>query len=111
MKPISLANAKAFFVASASFVKPCTPQERISTPAALSLSFAAAIFALSSVMGSCLPKEVWLRVFRETTFPLADDYIMVGNIAGVSGASDDKGAAEAAGWRFISEKEFAEGSR
>ena len=41
----------------------------------------------------------------------ADEYIMVGNIAGVTGASDDEGAARAAGWRFISEREFATGKR
>ena len=62
-------------------------------------------------MGSCLPKEAWLRVFREVTFTDAEDYIMVGNILGVSGGSDAKGAAEPAGWRFIKESDFAEGAR
>ena len=32
------------------------------------------------------------------TYILADDYIMVGNIKGVSGTSDDEGAAGLAGW-------------
>lgn len=41
----------------------------------------------------------------------ADDYCMVGNIPGVFGASNDIGAAQAAGWRFLSEREFAEGKR
>jgi hypothetical protein len=41
----------------------------------------------------------------------AEEHIMVGNIAGVSGASDDQGAAERAGWRFISEREFSQGKR
>jgi hypothetical protein len=41
----------------------------------------------------------------------AEDYIMVGNIKGVSGASDDQGAANLAGWRFIKESEFAAGQR
>jgi hypothetical protein len=41
----------------------------------------------------------------------ADDYIMVGNIKGVSGASDDQGAANLAGWRFIKESDFAAGAR
>jgi hypothetical protein len=41
----------------------------------------------------------------------AEDYIMVGNIKGVSGASDDQGAADLAGWRFIKESEFAAGQR
>jgi hypothetical protein len=36
---------------------------------------------------------------------------MVGNIVGVSGASDDQGAALLAGWRFIKESEFAAGKR
>ena len=41
----------------------------------------------------------------------AADYVMVGNILGVSGASDDQGAALLAGWRFIKESEFAAGKR
>ncbi len=41
----------------------------------------------------------------------ADEYIMVGNIFGVTGASDDMGAAEHAGWRFNSEFDFAAGQR
>lgn len=41
----------------------------------------------------------------------AADYVMVGNIMGVSGASDDRGAALLAGWRFIKESEFAAGKR
>lgn len=61
--------------------------------------------------GSCFPKEVWLKLFQHTTFPHADDYILVGNIMGVSGASDDKGSAERAGWRFIKESDFAQGVR
>jgi hypothetical protein len=41
----------------------------------------------------------------------ADEYVMVGNIKGVSGASDDQGAAQKAGWRFIQESAFAGGMR
>ena len=41
----------------------------------------------------------------------AEDYVMVGNILGVTGASDDQGAAQRAGWRFISERDFARGAR
>jgi len=37
--------------------------------------------------------------------------VMVGNIKGVSGASDDEGAANLAGWRFIKESDFAAGAR
>ncbi len=45
------------------------------------------------------------------TYVPADDYVMVGNILGVSGASDDQGAALLAGWRFIKESDFAAGER
>ena len=45
------------------------------------------------------------------TYIRADDYVMVGNIKGVSGASDDEGAANLAGWRFIKESAFAAGAR
>ena len=45
------------------------------------------------------------------TYTPAHDYIMVGNIKGVSGASDDEGAATLAGWRFIKESDFAAGAR
>ena len=45
------------------------------------------------------------------TYIPADDYVMVGNILGVSGASDDEGAANRTGWRFIKESEFANGER
>jgi hypothetical protein len=45
------------------------------------------------------------------SFSSRHDYVMVGNILGISGASDDRGAAERAGWRFIQESEFAKGVR
>ena len=47
----------------------------------------------------------------------ADDYVMVGNVLGELNSlgfkcgSDDKGAAERAGWRFIDESSFARGVR
>ncbi len=41
----------------------------------------------------------------------ADGYVMVGNVVGVSGASDDQRAARRAGWRFIREADFAAGER
>ena len=56
-----------------------------------------------------IPKALFLN--QISTFIRAEEYIMVGNIIGVSGASDDKGAAEQAGWRFISEISFAHGER
>jgi len=45
------------------------------------------------------------------TYIPADDYVMVRNIKGVSGASDDEGAANLAGWRFVKESDFAAGAR
>ena len=56
-----------------------------------------------------MSKDVFLNQLK--TYILADDYIMVGNIKGVSGASDDEGAASLAGWRFIKESDFAAGAR
>jgi hypothetical protein len=56
-----------------------------------------------------MPKDSFLNQLR--TYIKADDYIMVGNIKGVSGASDDGGAAGLAGWRFIKESDFAAGAR
>lgn len=56
-----------------------------------------------------LPKDVFLHNLK-INIP-ADDYVMVGNILGVSGASDDQGAAARAGWRFIKESDFANGAR
>ncbi len=54
-------------------------------------------------------KVEWLKTLKKLI--TADEYIMVGNILGVTGSSDDKRAAEKAGWRFILEKDFAEGER
>lgn len=56
-----------------------------------------------------LSKDAFLRQLQG--YIRADSYIMVGNILGVSGGSDDKGAADAAGWRFIKESDFAAGVR
>lgn len=41
----------------------------------------------------------------------ADDYVLVGNVGGVSGSSDEDIVAKDTGWRFIKEDEFAEGKR
>jgi hypothetical protein len=54
-------------------------------------------------------KAVFLHMLK--TYTPADDYVMVGNIMGVSGVSDDQGAAARAGWRFIKESDFAAGAR
>jgi hypothetical protein len=56
-----------------------------------------------------MTKAAFLTQIRD--YVPADEYIMVGNIAGVTGSSDDQGAALSAGWRFISEMDFANGSR
>jgi hypothetical protein len=56
-----------------------------------------------------MSKDSFLNQLR--TYIRADDYVMVGNIKGVSGASDDEGAANLAGWRFIKESDFARGAR
>lgn len=66
---------------------------------------------------SLLPKEVWLHCFQHATFPGAEEYIMVGNRLGRTNSlghvtgSDDEGAAQRAGWRFILEDDFATGVR
>lgn len=56
-----------------------------------------------------MSKDIFLKQLR--TYIRADDYVMVGNIKGVSVASDDEGAANLAGWRFIKETDFAAGAR
>jgi hypothetical protein len=59
------------------------------------------------------PMEMTKHAFliQLKTYIPANEYLMVGNILGVSGASDDQGAAKLAGWRFIKESEFAAGER
>ena len=56
-----------------------------------------------------MSKDIFLNQLK--TYIPADDYIMVGNIKGVSGTSDDEGAATLAAWRFIKESDFAAGAR
>ena len=56
-----------------------------------------------------MSKDIFLNQLK--TYIRADDYIMVGNVKGISGASDDRGAADLAGWRFIKESDFAAGAR
>src|SRR5262245_12788727 len=56
-----------------------------------------------------MSKEIFLIQLK--TYIPADDYIMVGNVKGISGTSDDQGAADLAGWRFIKESNFAAGAR
>ena len=52
-----------------------------------------------------MSKDVFLKQLK--TYIRAEDYIMVGNVKGVSGGSDDSGAAQLVGWRFIKESDFA----
>ena len=56
-----------------------------------------------------MSKDTFLTQLK--TYIQADEYIMVGNIKGVSGTSDDEGAADLAGWRFIKESDFSAGAR
>jgi hypothetical protein len=56
-----------------------------------------------------MTKEAFLLQVRQ--YVPADEYVMVGNIQGVSGESDDHGAASRAGWRFIREMAFSLGAR
>jgi hypothetical protein len=56
-----------------------------------------------------MSKQIFLVQLK--TYIHVDDYVMVGNVLGVSGTSDDQGAAERAGWRFIREGDFAAGKR
>lgn len=71
---------------------------------------------LISFISLGLPKEAWLRHFREI-LPWYEDYIMVGNrlgrinSKGASCGSADEEAAKLAGWRFLLEDEFAAGAR
>ena len=56
-----------------------------------------------------MSKDIFLNQLK--TYIRADDYIMVGDVKGVSGVSDDEGAADLVGWRFIKESDFAAGAR
>lgn len=56
-----------------------------------------------------MSKQNFLMQLRD--FIPAEDHIMVGNIKGVTGRSDDQGAANLARWRFLTEREFADGAR
>lgn len=54
-------------------------------------------------------KEEFLSSIRANL--KADEYVLVGNINGSGGSSDDQGVAARAGWRFIRETEFSKGAR
>lgn len=56
-----------------------------------------------------IKKEEFLLQLK--TYIPVEEVVMVGNIMGVTGVSDDKGAAERAMVRFISEADFAKGER
>src|SRR5579859_7193025 len=56
-----------------------------------------------------MTKEAFLTELK--TYIPCEEVVMVGNIKGVSGVSDDEGAAKRAGVRFIKESDFANGKR
>ena len=64
---------------------------------------------LASFVNAGMDKTQFLLQLK--TYVPADDFVMVGNILGITGASDDQGAAQRAGWRFIAEHKFAAGMR
>src|SRR5262245_7665364 len=64
---------------------------------------------LISFMNVAVPKDAFLSHLK--LYVPDADHVLVGNILGVSGSSDDEGAAERAGWRFIKESDFASGAR
>jgi hypothetical protein len=66
-------------------------------------------YLFSFIGPMAMTKEAFLLQVRQ--YVPADEYVMVGNIQGVSGESDDHGAASRAGWRFISETAFSLGAR
>jgi hypothetical protein len=63
-----------------------------------------------SFMNVGIGKDAFLTDLKEHLSGY-EDYVLVGNVLGVSGASDDQGAAQRAGWRFIQESDFARGTR
>jgi hypothetical protein len=64
-----------------------------------------------------IPKAIWLHCFQHVACPGMDEYVMVGNVfgqknsLGVVCGSHDNEAAQQAGWRFIDESSFANGTR
>lgn len=64
---------------------------------------------LFSGMNVGIAKEVFLAEIKK--YIQSNEYIMVGNVKNGTHKSDDKGAAGTAGWRFISEQQFAAGER
>lgn len=56
-----------------------------------------------------MTKEAFLTQLK--TWVPCEEVVMVGNIKGVTGRSDDEGAAARAGVRFISEYDFSKGIR
>lgn len=65
---------------------------------------------LFSFLGPMGPPKADMLVQIRTYMP-AEEYVMVGNDPRVFGASADEEAARLAGWRFIREIKFAEGTR
>jgi len=65
---------------------------------------------ISVIVNLGTPKDWAMSHFRQHVGG-CDDYVLVGNRLGVTGASDDEGAAQRARWRFILERDFAAGER
>jgi Sigma-70 region 2 len=77
--------------------------------AAVTLRMSEWHYLFSFIGPMAMTKEAFLIQVRQ--YVPADEYVMVGNIQGISGESDDHGAASRAGWRFISETAFSRGAR
>lgn len=60
---------------------------------------------ISLIVNLGIPKDYGMAHYKEQV-PGFDEYILVGNIQGVSGASDDQGSAMRAGYRFVKESDF-----
>ena len=67
-------------------------------------------FNLFSFLGSMGMTKAEFLVQLKTHVPCSE-VVMVGNIKGVSGSSDDQGESLKAGVRFIKESDFAAGAR
>ena len=72
-----------------------------------------------SFFNAFIDKPQFMKLLKEQSGPFMDveEFVMVGNILhernslGFRCGSDDKGAAEYAGWRFIKEDDFSNGVR
>lgn len=75
------------------------------------VSFMSIVPPMQNQEGIFCQKDWFMNELRRYGGHGFDELVMVGNILGVSGLSDDKGAADRVGVRFISETDFANGAR